>query len=112
MSNTNKTQFTGSVTFLFSFEKIVSRNSEAYDKYASSISTCKYWFRRFKIGNFVTENKERPGQKKKFEDEKLKALLDEHSCQTLGELADSLNVDLSTINKRLPTMRIVQKQGY
>lgn len=41
--------------------------TEAYGDYAPSISTCEYWFRRFKSGNFDTEDKERPGQPKKWD---------------------------------------------
>jgi len=40
-----------------------------------------------------------PGQPKKFEDEEVKALLDQDSSQE--ELAELLNVDRSTIFKRL-----------
>jgi len=85
--------------------------TEAYGDYAPSISTCEYWFRRFKSGDFDTEDKERPGQPKKFEDEELEALLDEDPCQTLQELSESLGVDLSTVGKRLKAMGMIQKQG-
>jgi len=40
-----------------------------------------------------------PGQPKKFEDEEVKALLDQDSSQE--ELAELLNVDRSTIFRRL-----------
>jgi len=40
-----------------------------------------------------------PGQLKKFEDEEVKALFDQDSSQE--ELAELLNVDRSTIFKRL-----------
>lgn len=54
---------------------------EAYGDHAPSISTCEYWFRRFKSGDFDVEDKERPGQPKRYEDEELEALLDEDPCQ-------------------------------
>lgn len=85
--------------------------SEAYGDYAPSISTCEYWFRRFKCGDFDTEDKERPGQPPKFEDEKLEALLDEDPCQTLKEFASTLNVTQMAISKCLKALGMVQKQG-
>jgi [histone H3]-lysine36 N-dimethyltransferase SETMAR len=85
--------------------------TEAYENYAPSISTCEYWYRRFKSGDFDTEDKERPGQPKKFEDEELEALLDEDSCQTLQELSESLGVVVSTVLRRLKAMGMIQKQG-
>ena len=57
------------------------------------------------------EDKERPGQPKKFEDEELKALLDGDSCQTQHELAESLGVDRSSISKRLHDLGMILKQG-
>ena len=72
---------------------------------------CEYWFRRFKSGDFDIEDKERSGQPKKFEDEELTAVLDENSCQTLRELTTSLEVDESTVSKRLKAMGMIQKQG-
>jgi len=42
------------------------------------------------------EDKEHVGQPKKFENEKVKALLDQDPSQT-QELTESLNVDRSTI---------------
>lgn len=85
--------------------------SEAYPKYAPSIRTCQEWFARFKSGDFDVEDKERPGQVKKFEDAELEALLDEDPCQTQQELADSLGVDQATISRRLKALGMIQKQG-
>ncbi|XP_018404587.1 PREDICTED: tyrosine-protein kinase receptor torso-like [Cyphomyrmex costatus] len=81
---------------------------EAYD-FTPLILTCEYWFRRYKKGNFDTEDKERPGQSKKFEDKEVEALLDEDPSQT-QELAKSLNVDRSTIFRRLKAIGMIQKQ--
>ncbi|GBP60039.1 Mariner Mos1 transposase [Eumeta japonica] len=84
---------------------------EVYDEHALAEQTCRKWFARFKSGDFELDDKERPGQPKKFEDEELQGLLDIDSCQTLQELATSLAVDLSTVGKRLKTMGMIQKQG-
>ena len=56
------------------------------------------------------EDEERPGQPKKFEDEKLEAFLDEDCCQTQEELAESLTVTQSAILKRLKAAGYIQKQ--
>jgi len=101
--------------FCFHLKKLATESlrllSEAYGDYAPLISICEYWFRRFKSGDFDLEDKERPSQPKKFEDEELKALLDEDQCQTLKELAEALNVTEMAVSKRLKSMGMVQKQG-
>ena len=61
--------------------------------------TCQKWFARFKSDDFGLEDEERPGQPKKFEDEELEALIDEDSCQTQEELAESLGVTQAAILK-------------
>ena len=53
-----------------------------YGDYTSSISTYKYWFRRYKKGDFDAEDKERPGQPKKFEEEKVEAFFDQDARKT------------------------------
>ena len=55
---------------------------EVYGEHALAERTCQKWFVRFKSGDFSLEDKERPGNPKKFEDEELEALLDEDCCQT------------------------------
>ena len=60
--------------------------------------------------DFDVNDKERPGQPKKFENGELEALLQEDSCQTLKE-SETLNVDESTVSKRLKAMGMIQKLG-
>lgn len=84
---------------------------EAYGEHALSETTCKEWFRRFKTGVFDVDDKERPGQPKKFADEELEALLDQDQSLTLRVLAQSLNVDESTVSKRLQSLGYKRKQG-
>ena len=67
-------------------------------------------FRRFENNDFDVEDKERSGAPEKFEDEELEALLDEDSCQTLGELAESLGADHTTLSERMKALRMIQKQ--
>ena len=65
---------------------------EAYGQHAPSQDTCERWFKRFKTGDFDVEDKERPDQPKKFEDQQLPALLEEDECQTQKQLSERLNV--------------------
>ncbi|KAG5318840.1 MOS1T transposase, partial [Pseudoatta argentina] len=85
---------------------------DVYSEHALTEQTCRKWFARFKAGDFDLDDKERPGQPKKFEDNDLQALLNENSCQTLKELSTSLEVDFSTIGKRLKSLGMIQKEGH
>ncbi|EGI58084.1 Mariner Mos1 transposase [Acromyrmex echinatior] len=72
---------------------------------------CREWFRCFKDGDFIVEDKPRSGQPKKFEDKELEALLEEDQSQTQEELAESLEVTQQAVSARLKAMGIIQKQG-
>lgn len=61
--------------------------------------------------NVGTEDKERSGQSKKFEDEEFEALLDEDPSQTEEELAKSMRVERLSISKRLHTLGLNHRQG-
>ncbi|KAG5319404.1 MOS1T transposase, partial [Pseudoatta argentina] len=67
---------------------------------------------RFKNNDFELEDKERSGAPKKFEDKELEQLLDEDPSQTLSELGKILQVDESTVSKRLKGLGMIQKQGH
>ena len=84
---------------------------EVYGEHALAEQTCQKQFARFKSGDFVLEDEDRPGQPKKFEDEELEALLDEDCCQTQEELAESLGVTQAAVSKRLKAAGYIQKQG-
>lgn len=75
--------------------------TEAYPEFNIDLRMCQRWFARFRDGDFDVEDKERPGQPKKFEDEELEALLDEDPSQTQEELAKSLGVAQQSISDRL-----------
>lgn len=85
--------------------------AETYGESAPSETVCRDWFRRFKSGDCDVYDKERPGQPKKFEDEELKALLDDNPAQSLRELAQQLGVDKSTVSRRLHAIGKIQKEG-
>ncbi|KAG5327738.1 MOS1T transposase, partial [Pseudoatta argentina] len=77
---------------------------QTYDDNALSDTTCRDWFRRFKNNDFELEDKERSGAPKKFQDKELEQLLDE-----LGKI---LQVDESTVSKRLKGLGMIQKQRH
>ncbi|KAG5325764.1 MOS1T transposase, partial [Pseudoatta argentina] len=85
---------------------------QTYGDNALSDTTCRDWFRRFKNNDFELEDKERSGAPKKFEDKELEQLLDEDPSQTLPELGKILQVDESTVSKRLKGLGMIQKQGH
>ena len=74
---------------------------ETYGDNVPSDTTCRYWFRRFKNNDFKLVDKERSGAPKKFEDKEFEETLDEDRSQTLTELGKTLQVDESTVSKRL-----------
>ena len=84
---------------------------DVYGDHAPSEPTCRYWFQRFKSGDFDVNDKERDGAPKKFQNEELEELLDIDPCQTLEELSAALDVDRSTVGKRLHALGMVQKAG-
>ncbi|KAG5318880.1 MOS1T transposase, partial [Pseudoatta argentina] len=85
---------------------------QTYGDNALSDTTCRGWFRRFKNNDFELEDKERSGAPKKFQDKELEQLLDEDPSQTLSELGKVLQVDESTVSKRLKGLGMIQKQGH
>lgn len=83
----------------------------AYQNDAPSLRTCQDWYQRFKSGDFDVKDKDRPGQPKKFEDAELQALLDEDDTQTQTMLAEALDVNQSTVARRLHSLGKIQKEG-
>ncbi|KAG5321249.1 MOS1T transposase, partial [Pseudoatta argentina] len=73
---------------------------------------CRDWFRRFKNNDLELGDKERSGAPTKFQDKELEQLLDEDPSQTLSELGKILQVDESTVSKRLKGLGMIQKQGH
>ena len=111
----NKVFLRGVLLHYFNMKKSAAEShrilAEVYGEHALAKQTCQKWFSWFKSGNFKLEDKERSGQPKKFEDQELESLLDEDPCQTLQDLAESLEVNFSTVSKRLRVMGMIQKQG-
>ena len=110
-----KEHFRELLLFCFNLKKSAAEEHrllyEAYGEHASSIKTCGYWFRRFKCGDFDTIDIERERRPVKFEDAELEGLLDQDSCQTQEELAQTLGVTQRAFSNRLKAMGMVQKRG-
>jgi len=79
--------------FLLRFLTMLCRKQHA----EISIDASKIMILMSKIKNALAQ---------KFEDEELEALLHEGSCQTLAELAESLEVDHTTFSKRLKVLEM------
>lgn len=111
----SKVYFRCTLLFLFDQKKSAAEAHrilcETYADSAPSKSTCEFWFRRFKTGNFEVEDKEHGKPPKKFEDAELQALLNENPAQTLKELAEALDVGQTTVYDRLKAMGKIQKEG-
>lgn len=111
----SKAFFRGALLLLFDLKKTAAEAhrmlSETYGVQAPSQRSCRFWFERFKSGDFNLQDKERPGQPKKFEDDGLQALLDENPTHTQKELAIELNVSQQTISTRLHAMGKIRKLG-
>lgn len=74
-----------------------------------SKSTCEYWYKRFKEGDFDVSDRERTGPPVKVDDQELQALLDENSCQTEKQLSEQLGVTQQTVSYRLKAMGKIRK---
>lgn len=85
---------------------------ETYGESCISERTCREWFQKFKNGEYDVQDKQRPGPVKKFEDANLEALLDEDSCRTQQELANSLGVTQQAVSHRLKCLGMIQKLGH
>ena len=70
----------------------------AYGNDAPSLRTCQEWSQRFKSSDFDVKDKDRPGKPKTFEDDELRAFLDEDAAQTQEQLADSLKVTRQAVS--------------
>ena len=53
-------------------------------------STARKWFAKFKNGNFDIDDTPCSGRPSEFDEDHLKALLKEKSCQTSCELAEKI----------------------
>lgn len=101
--------------FLFHQQKTAAEATriicETYGQETITDSGCRKWFQRFKSGDFDLNDKERSGRPREMDSDDLEAMLKEDSCQSSVELAKRLNVDHSTVIRRLHELGKIQKEG-
>ena len=102
--------------FLFNLGKNIAEASQlicqACGKNAVSISTIKKWFKKFEEDDFDMNDKARSGRLHETKDVALQELLDEDATQFTRVLAKRLQVNQSTIQKRLRAMGKILKIGH
>ena len=74
-------------------------------------SMARKWFAKFKNGNFDISDTPHSRRPFEFDEDHLKALLKEESCQTNCELAEKINCDQKTILNHLHSMGFAKKLG-
>ena len=84
---------------------------KVYGENAISVRVVQQWFSKFRSGNFELEDEFRGGRPKAMEADELEALLQQDPRQTTRELAEKLEVDHSTVVRRLKEMGKIQKMG-
>ena len=82
-----------------------------YGKGVIGESTARKWFVKFKNGNFDIDDMPRHRRPSEFDENHLKALLKEESCQTSCELDEKMNCDKKTILNHLYSMGFAKKLG-
>ena len=74
-------------------------------------SMARKWFAKFKNGTFDIDDTPRSRRPSEFDEDHLKALLKEESCQTSHKLAEKMNCNQKTILNHLHSMRFAEKLG-
>ena len=74
-------------------------------------SMARKWFEKFENGNFDIDDTPHSGRPSEFNEDHLKALLKEESCQTSHELAEKMNCDQKIILNHLHFMGFAEKLG-
>ncbi|KMQ88586.1 mariner mos1 transposase [Lasius niger] len=84
---------------------------ETYGEGVLAENSCRNWFQRFKSGDFNMNDKPRSGRPQEVQDDDLELLLTEDPSLSAVDLAKVLNVNQSTVNRRLHAMGKIQKEG-
>ena len=80
-------------------------------EHAVSERISKFWFSRFRAGDFDLNDKPRSGRPQEADDTELQALLDQHAAQSTRELSAQLGVSHTTVLNRLHTLGKIQEEG-
>jgi len=111
-----KVHFRFSIHFAFRLKKNAAQSTALiyamHGENAVNYTICKWWYKKFRKGDFSLEDDPRAGRPQKIETNELQALLDINSAQTEKELLEQLGVTQQAISVCLHTMRQLQKEGW
>jgi histone-lysine N-methyltransferase SETMAR len=83
--------------------------NEAWGEDTLSERTTQWWFKKFRSGDMNLENQERGRPGSVIDNDQLKALVEADKHKTVRELAEDLNVNISTISRHLQSIGKVKK---
>uniref|UniRef100_A0AAF5DCR7 Mos1 transposase HTH domain-containing protein n=1 Tax=Strongyloides stercoralis TaxID=6248 RepID=A0AAF5DCR7_STRER len=82
--------------------KTTQNINEAFGEDVVSTSTVQRWFKKFNEGNENLENEDRGRPCSTVDNDELRAVVEADPRQTLGQLAEALNVSTATLDKWIP----------
>ena len=89
---------------------VATRNiNEAFGDGTANERTTQRWFAKFRYGDMSLENEPRGRPEAAVDDDKLKALIESDTRQTVRELGEKLGVHNSTISRHLAAIGKVKK---
>ncbi|KJH42570.1 hypothetical protein DICVIV_11443 [Dictyocaulus viviparus] len=101
--------------FLFEFKMgrkaaETTRNiNNAFGPGTANERTVQWWFKKFRKGDESLEDEERSGRPRGVDIDQLRAIIEAHPYKTTRDVADELNVDHSTIVRRLKQIGKLKK---
>jgi len=78
---------------------------------AVSHSTAKYWFQRFREGDFSLEDRARSGRPSTLDIQRLHTLINSDPTQTTRNLAEQLDTSHSTVERHLHEQGMEFREG-
>ncbi len=83
--------------------------NDTYGPTTTNECTARYWFNRFRSGNFDLANESRGRPETKVDNDELKAIVEMDPSQTSGELASRFGVSIKTILIHLDQIGKIKK---
>lgn len=109
----NKIHFRHILLFYFRRGKTAAEAlRQIYDVYgedAISRTSCKYWYRRFRSGDFSVDDAPRSGRPQITDDNQILKLVKNDPKLTSQEIGDRLNIHGTTVGRKLRKLGIVKK---
>lgn len=78
---------------------------------AVSHSTAKYWFQRFREGDYSLEDRPRSGRPSTLDTQRLHSLINADPTQTTRSLAEQLDTSHSTVERHLHDQGLEFREG-